>query len=289
MKAPAKWDRAGLLRYARLFRWPNLLISLAALVLSWGLLNRWPTGLCSLAAWLAPLFVVAWANIRNDLRDLEVDRVAHPDRPLVRGELTTRQATWLAHFLGGLAVVLALCLPHPALWAVLGAMGALEAYNRWGKGIPGLGNVMVAVTGAVLFVYAALAVEVSPLRVLWPALYAFLFHWTRELLKDLADMEGDRVAGDRTLPLWIGEHASLRLWVALSLGFLAALPLAVIWGGYRSTFLIWAGVGFGFPYALLVGWIWRSPSPSRYRWAASRVKWLLIPAFWGLWIGRPPA
>ena len=277
------------MRYARLFRWPNLLISLSALGLSWAMLDRWPTGWMQIPSWLVPLLIVAWANLRNDLRDRSIDRVAHPDRPLVRGELTVKQVRWIGHFLAISTLLLGIGLPENARILAFSAMAVLEVYNRWGKGIPGLGNLMVALTGSALFVYAPLVVLQPADRLLWPALYAFFFHWTRELIKDLSDMEGDRLAGDRTLPLWLGERKARLLWGLLSLCFLAVLPLAVIRGPYHASFLLWAGLGFGLPYAGMVGWVLWRPEPRRYRWVACRVKWLFIPAFWGLWVGRPPA
>ena len=66
------------------------------------------------------------------------------------------------------------------------------------------GNVLVAFVGAIAFPYGALAA--GDLGRSWiPALFAFLFHLGREIVKDIEDVAGDQIRGERTLPLAWGR------------------------------------------------------------------------------------
>ena len=66
------------------------------------------------------------------------------------------------------------------------------------------GNVLVAFVGAIAFPYGALAA--GDIGRSWiPALFAFLFHLGREIVKDIEDVAGDQIRGERTLPLRWGR------------------------------------------------------------------------------------
>jgi geranylgeranylglycerol-phosphate geranylgeranyltransferase len=198
---------------------------------------------------LAAALVAGAGNALNDVADLEIDRVNQPQRPLPAGHLGRGAALaeslalalagigiarWQGPALGGVALLVAL---------------ALALYDLRLKRTPLWGNLLVSALASAAFPFGALAA--GQLGRAWiPALFAFLFHLGREIIKDLEDVEGDRAQGARTLPLAVGEPLAARLAASILL-FLAAFTwwpwLAGVYGwGYLApvlgvdALLLWA-------------------------------------------------
>jgi len=164
------------------------------------------------AAVIATVFATAAGNAVNDYFDREVDRVNRPDRPIPRGAVTARAGLVFsgALFLG--AVVAAVALPLAAIAIAVANLLALVAYTKLFKGLPGVGNVVVAyLTGSTfLFGGAAVGRVTDPAVVVLFALAA-LATLAREIVKDVEDVAGDRTEGLRTLPIVAGEPTALRV------------------------------------------------------------------------------
>ncbi len=223
----------------------------------------------------------AFANVDNDLVDREVDRWAHPHRPLVRGDLSPRAARWFAWGLAGGGISGGLAIGCEAAGFVAGMLGLTWVYNRWGKRWPFLGNLMVAGIASGVFPFLMLLSRHSSPRLLAVWGMAVGFHLSREIVKDCADMAGDRRAGYRTLPLVWGARQALG--VALGVHGLLVLGLVGVWKGgvFSSTaFLLATILGYGGGGLVFLLRAWRSP---RYCAQAARaLKALLVPAFIGL-------
>jgi len=169
--------------------------------------------------------ITAAGNVYNDLRDLAIDRINRPDRPLPAGHLSARLAGVQAVVLAVIGLALAWALgPTPGCLATTVAVG-LVAYSarlkRTGLG----GNALVSALGALAFPYGAIAMGQWG-RSWIPAGYAFLFHLGREIIKDVEDAAGDEASGSRSLPLVLGRrHASLSAAVIyLFLGVVTPIP-----------------------------------------------------------------
>ena len=206
-------------------RWPNALIAAAAVVVSaaWVGAARWRAP--ALAA-LAAVALTVTANAWNDAADLEIDRIAHPRRPIPAGRLTIRQARALALCAAVAGVALSF-LALPALgWISLGAVMVMLSYSPWLKRLGLAGNIVVAILASLPFLYGAAAAGWWREGLALVAVAAPL-HLARELTKDLDDAPGDARLR-RTLPVTIGAATTRRLAAAaLVLFVLAALALAV--------------------------------------------------------------
>ena len=203
-----------------LARWPNVLAAAAGVVVgAWWAHGR-IDGTVMWAALAATAITIA-ANAWNDVADCEIDRVAHPDRPLPLGAVTPRKATRLAWLAALAAVPLAwAALPWLALLTV-GVLVLARLYSPHLKRLGLLGNVVVAVVASLPFLYGAWAVG-HPGRGAVLAGIAVPLHFAREVAKDLDDAAAD-AAWRRTLPLVLGVRRA-RLVVALAAaGFLLAL------------------------------------------------------------------
>jgi geranylgeranylglycerol-phosphate geranylgeranyltransferase len=167
--------------------------------------------------------VVAACNVVNDYRDVTTDRVDKPHRPIPSGRVSPRAAA-------GMALVLALAAPGVA-WT-LGAwpMAAIAlattvlgiGYSYYLKSTVLLGNGIVGLLSASTVIYGGLAAGgVTPATGV-ASLLVFLFVFTREILKTIADRRGDVLAGVRTVATRFGTLASLRLFQILAIAFAVA-------------------------------------------------------------------
>lgn len=181
--------------------------------------------------------VCAAGNIVNDLVDIDIDRINRPRRVLVRQALSHRYAIILATILNLAALGVAATVSLAVALTGLLAIGLLMAYNLRLKRVTFLGNVVIALLGGMTFLTGGMAVDVAGVfelpGPLIPALFAFLFHLVREIIKDVQDLEGDRRLGVKTLPQEIGVKPSL--WLAfgifLALAAAALVPVLLGWFG----------------------------------------------------------
>ena len=164
------------------------------------------------AAVAATVFATAAGNAVNDYFDRDIDRINRPDRPIPRGAVSARGALAfsVALFLG--AVAAALALPMLAVAIAVVNLLALVAYTEVFKGLPGVGNAVVSYLTGSTFLFGAAAVgRLADPAVLVLFALAALATLTREIVKDVEDVSGDREEGLRTLPIVVGERAALRV------------------------------------------------------------------------------
>lgn len=193
----------------------------------------------TVAAVLATVLATAAGNAINDYFDREIDRINAPDRPIPRGAVTPRGVLGYSGGLFVLAVAFALLLPPLAIAIAAINLVALIAYTRVFKGLPGAGNAVVAYLGGSTFLFGAAAVgNLRAGGVLF--VLAALSTFTREVVKDVEDVEGDRAEGLRTLPIAIGERRTLVLGAVVLAVAVFASPIPYFWGI------------FGLPYLALV-------------------------------------
>ncbi|HTP53940.1 MAG TPA: geranylgeranylglycerol-phosphate geranylgeranyltransferase [Thermoplasmata archaeon] len=178
----------------------------------------------ALLAGLSTAFVTGGGNVLNDLLDIEGDRTNHPDRPLVTGEVTARGGRWLATGLFVLGAVVAL----PVVWAepwvgviLAVAVASLLGYEFRLKSRGLAGNGIVALLTALVFLYGGAAAGDAILLLPFAAM-AFFATLSRELIKDMEDVEGD--VGRTTLPKSHGPVAATRAARA-SVGVAVALSV----------------------------------------------------------------
>jgi geranylgeranylglycerol-phosphate geranylgeranyltransferase len=218
MHAPS---RRALSAALRLVRWANALTAAAGVLVGawwagWG--DPSPVVLAALAA----IGLTAAANVWNDLEDIDIDRVAHPDRPLVTGALSPSAADRLA-MLAAIGAVLAASNVSAVLGICsVGVLLLMRLYSPWIKRAGFAGNIVVSVLGSLPFLYGSYAVghweRGVPL-----VLIAIPLHFARELAKDLDDRDADRGAR-RTLPVVLGApFARVAIIAAL---FAAGIALA---------------------------------------------------------------
>jgi len=183
------------------------------------------------AAVVATVTATGGGNAINDYFDREIDAINQPDRPIPRGDISARGSLWFSLGLFGVAIAAALTLPRVAIGIAVFNFLALVAYTELFKGLPGVGNVLVGYLTGSTFLFGGAAVD-EPLGALALFGLAAVATLTREIVKDVEDIHGDRQEGLRTLPIVIGQRRALYVGVG-------AMVLAVAasgWPYYVGTF-----------------------------------------------------
>jgi geranylgeranylglycerol-phosphate geranylgeranyltransferase len=180
------------------------------------------------AAVAATVCAVGAGNAINDYFDRDIDQINAPERPIPRGAVRPRQALWFSIVLFAGATLLALTLPTAAIAIAAVNLVALVAYTKLFKGLPGVGNLVVAFLGGSTFLFGAAAVGAFGPAVFVLFALASLSTVTREIVKDVEDIEGDREEGLRTLPLVIGKRRALHIGTVSLLLAVLGSPLPYV-------------------------------------------------------------
>lgn len=197
-------------------------------------LPAWPAVV--LAALSAALINGA-GNAFNDLIDIDIDRVNRPLRPLPAGRLSPNAARMqsLLLALAGCALAFGLSPWHGSIALTVAAL--LAVYSIFLTNSLLWGNVLVALIGAIAFPYGALTA--GGIGRSWiPALFAFLFHLGREIVKDIEDIAGDQIRGERTLPLAWGRARAGMLTALVYLLLVGVTWLPVLIGPYGALYAL---------------------------------------------------
>jgi len=152
--------------------------------------------------------------VSNDIYDIEVDRINQPKRPLARGSVSVTSAKLLAVTL--LVAGIAVSVPLGAVNFAIAAVFAFVAwyYNYRGKKLGLLGNSVVAWSLAIPYIFGAVALGNYSVNVGYLlALTSFLAGIGREVLKGIADIEGDKTGRVRTVAISYGVDTA-KLMVA---------------------------------------------------------------------------
>ena len=171
------------------------------------------------------MILVGGGNALNDYNDRETDKENHPERPIPSGSISADTASVYAQALLGsglLILLFALDNKMPFVIALIGIL-LLTAYENGLKAAGISGNITVGLMSGAVFLFAGMAVN-DPGPTLWMFGLAVLATITREIIKDIQDLEGDR--DRRTLPASIGIENSMRvailfLLIAIGLSYTA--------------------------------------------------------------------
>lgn len=213
----------------------GVLTFIGAFVAGGALASPVPAGV----AVVATVFATGAGNAINDYFDRDIDAINEPGRPIPRGDVAPRLALGFSAvlFVASVALVVAL-LPLLAVVIAVVNLLALVAYTEVFKGLPGVGNALVAYLGGSTFLFGGAAVGElgAPVAVL--AALAALSTLAREIIKDVEDVAGDREEGLNTLPIAVGERRSLVVAAALLAVAVLASPVPYLLGALSWPYLL---------------------------------------------------
>lgn len=162
-------------------------------------------------------------NALNDYYDREVDRKAHPERPIPMGLVRPRNALVLSVSMFLLCLVLSVFVSPWSFVIVVTSTLFMVAYEMFLKAEGLAGNLTISWLTGALFLFGGAAVDSMPVASILAAL-AFLATLGREVIKDIQDIEADRAART-TLPMRVGVWRAGQLASAFLIGAVLLSPI----------------------------------------------------------------
>ncbi len=186
---------------------------------------------------VATILITASGYIINDIYDIETDRINKPDKRIIQVHLSVSNAwkIYISIILTGAFISLYLAVQRYDLfyWFIYPvAIFLLYGYSRWFKGIPYLGNIIVslfcAAVPGIFFLSEAHILKELKIKdlssflslhglLLSYVIFAFLTNLYREIVKDLQDEAGDKLANIHTAAVYFGNKTTkfVALFIAL--------------------------------------------------------------------------
>ena len=194
----------------------------------------------------------AAANAINDVLDLETDKINRPSRPIPSKNLKKEKALKFSFTLFLIGSILSLQLSSAAQFiSIVISMPLMIVYSTNLKSKPLIGNITVSFVIGLSFIFCGAAFENIP--PMWtPGLLAFSLTLIREIVKDIADLEGDRVAKCRTYPIQYGLEAAVKLVFALSSMVFLVMLVPYVNNVYNYWYFIILLIGVEVPLIIVV-------------------------------------
>ena len=256
----------------RMLRPLNLILGALAVLISAVLMPTWPPW--SSIGWTIATVLCynAAANALNDYFDYPIDQINRPTRPLVSGALPRYMGWLLAVLLFLVGTLAASRLPLTALIiAAFIALPLMVLYTPLFKGVPLVGNVIVAAILGLAFLFAGAAF--GHLELMWtPFGLATGFTLLREAVKDIEDVGGDAEAGVGTLPVRWSVPIAIKTALILTLLLMFGCLLPYILQVYGPLYLVAVIIGIECPLLYTFVYLYKHPNPAGAGWVAKVLK-----------------
>ncbi len=217
------------------------------------------------------------SNILNDIFDINIDKKNQPHRPLPSGEISVWAALvyMLALYFTGIYTVFNLS-PLAIEIALVVVLPTLVLYTPLFKRIPLIGNMAVAAVLGLVFLFSEAAFT-GMVSTMWvPAWLAFGLTFIRELVKDVEDVEGDKLNGAKTFPVRFGVQKSLYLVYLLIIVFCLLWWIPYFNNMYGNIYAMTLLFAVEIPLILSIFFLWKNPTSSGCAIISRATKWITL-------------
>ncbi|MFH1445714.1 MAG: UbiA family prenyltransferase [Nanoarchaeota archaeon] len=161
---------------------------------------------------IASVLITGAGNALNDYYDIETDKINAPKRVLPSGRMKPKNVPPYTFLLYSFGIVISFIISYWFLFLAILNVFISTAYAMKLKKTPLVGSIGVSWLGASAFLAPSLFFNPAIiLEVLLLSSIAFFGSLSREVLKAIRDVEGDKKIGAKTLPIVIGEKKSFAL------------------------------------------------------------------------------
>ena len=240
-----------MIHFIKIIRPLNLLIIIACIFLS-ALIIQNDISYNIIPIALIITLLAAFANIINDIIDYKIDQANNLDRPIASGAISQKSGLIYAVILIFFILFIILFYEFNDLTIKLIFfinVPLILFYTPLLKRIPLLGNLSVALNLAMVFLITAIHLNgINNLKIIFPpAILAFLLMLIREIVKDIADLEGDKKFNITTFPVQFGIPKSFLLIIILSIILICTAFYIYIYHYHNIDYLILICVFIIFP------------------------------------------
>ena len=272
--------------YLKLLRPLNVLISGLAMVVSASILDQLHNYYIVLLTSVVVMCFTAASNALNDAIDIKSDSINRPNRPISLGRVSINSAIFISFILYTAGSIICLNLPNIAqVIAIIISVPLMIIYNIYLKGLHLVGNFVVASILGMCFVFAGAAHgNVGPMWL--PGILAFGLTFLREIIKDMADIDGDKISGLKTYPISKGLKKTTRLIIFISLIICSALFLPYLIGIYGNWYMIILFLGVEIPLFIVVFLFIKNPQISTAKICSKILKFSTINGLFAIYFGK---
>ena len=264
------------LAYLIIMRPINVLVAAFASLMSAYILENYHDNTVKIYTLLVVVFYTGGANAFNDYCDYEIDLINRPNRPLSRGLLKSNEALLFSIILFIIGSLLSLQLPLKATIVSVGiSLPLMIIYSIKLKGIPLVGNIAVAMIIGLSFIFFGLS-HGNIIPMIIPGILACGLTLLRELIKDIADIEGDKKKGLKTLPIVLGGNKSITVayFFVVIIGLGSLMPY--YFNIYNSYYLLLLIAGVEIPLFIIVYYFMKLPLINAAKKSANLLKFSII-------------
>jgi len=244
-------------------------------------INIIPTVFAAISAFL----IAAAGYVINDFFDIPIDSINKPDRILPAGKITPKSAYLFAVLLFILGISTSYLTQnfYCVIIAIVNSL-LLFSYAKTFKMSFLTGNILVAYTTASTFLFGGLCNDnISNTMII--VIFAFLYTFIREIVKDGEDIEGDIKLGANTLAVKIGRKkiAIVSIFPTLTI-ILYTVFLFVNMSISLEIFLALL-IGVSLPLLILIFYIFQKSDIQRFTNASLLMKINMLMLLIILWVG----
>ena len=229
-----------LINYIKILRPLNLLISALCVLLCAFILNQLSTGILPLMYTI--LLLAGFSNIINDIIDYKIDQENQMNRPIALQAISIRNASIYALILFVLACLIIIIYQFNDLTQILIFIiniPLIILYTPVFKKIPLIGNLIVSFILSMVFIVTSTYLEGNiNSAIIPPIILSFFLMLIREIVKDIADIEGDKKFNIHTLPVKFGINTAISFisFFALIL-FFCSILIYYLYESYNVFYL----------------------------------------------------
>ncbi|AEH06958.1 UbiA family prenyltransferase [Methanothermococcus okinawensis] len=215
--------------------------------------------------------ICGFGNALNDIYDIEIDKINKPFRPLPSNKISLKNAKIFSWLLVSFGIIISIFNRICFVIAIINAI-ALYLYAKKYKKNKIIGNLIVAyLTGSVFIFGGASVNNVGITLILF--LCAMFATWSREIIKDFEDTEGDLKEGVMSLPIRYGDKSLYIAGIFLIVAVILS-PLPYIMGMFGDIYLIGitiCDILFIYSILKLIG----APSKSGAKKSSKNIKYIM--------------
>ncbi len=230
----------------------------------------------ALTATLASVFLAAGGYVVNDIFDKESDRINKPKQQIAHSQINAKTLYTYYIILSAIGLIFGFItgLGMGILCIAIGVL--LYFYSSDFKGEFLMGNLLVSLlAGMVVYIASRGVFEVSKAYFAEFASIAFFITFSRELIKDLQDQEGDKSQGYQTFALSMGAKYTKMLASILLIIAVSILGL-IYYHGKEPLFGILAAA-IALPYSFIIlNTLKNAQSPEAYGKVSQYLKQLMF-------------
>ena len=236
-----------------------MLISGFAIILSSAILGETLNFMILIPVLLTVVFFTGAANAFNDYIDCDVDFINRPKRPIPSGKVEKKTAfiiSIILFFFGSLS-----CITLNIYANIIGLLISLPLiifYSKTFKGMPLIGNIITSLILSLSFIFCGAAFEnFKPMLI--PSFLAFGLTLVRELIKDIADIKGDKLSGLNTFPIYAGIKNACNLAIIFSVIIFIFSFIPFLNGYYGFLYGLLLVLGVEIPLLVVVFLLYKKP------------------------------